>query len=145
MRNEEWIEMIRLIPTSQHPQLVVVLQNGGELSVDMIYKCEPNYVVLRGRVAGTTDEGRGFFVPYDQMLYLRLERKMKVEDLAALFGETPPTSVAGADSEKALVATEITIEQPTDPATTTRNALLERIRAARNSSAGTTTRAGSGS
>ena len=139
MQNEEWIEMIRLIPAAQQNQLVVVLQNGTELSVDLIFRCEPNFMVIRGRVAGTTDEGRAFFVPYHQMLYLRIERKMKLEEIAAIFGEKLSATVSVLDapdpreSTTSPVSTDIVVEQPADPAITARNALLERIRAARAS------------
>ena len=140
MSNEEWVVMLQLIPTAQHNQLVLVLKSGTELSVDLIFRYEPTFLVMRGRVSGNVDEGRAFFIPYDQMLYLRLERIVKLEELAALFGETLAARVSPLDAS-AEPAASATIVQPTagpavDPATIARNALLDRIRAARASTGG---------
>ena len=73
--------MLRLIPEAEHSKLVIVLQNGTELCVDTHRSVRAIVPVLRGRMAGQMDEARGFFVPYDQMLCLRLDRVMKVEEL----------------------------------------------------------------
>ena len=53
---------------------MIVLQTGSELCVDTLVEFERTFLVLRGRVGGTIEEARAFFVPYDQMLCLRLER-----------------------------------------------------------------------
>jgi hypothetical protein len=153
MRNEEWIGMLRLIPEDQRNQIVIVMQNGMEVVVDTIFRFEPNYIVLRGRQMGNTDEGRAFFVPYDQMLYYRIERLVRLDELYRIYGEEPPPSAY----EEALLeeaAAASLAEQPASPAPATmvaggngamapdaagsvaRNNLLARIRAARATSAG---------
>src|SRR5262249_50500543 len=72
MTNQEWIDMLKVIPEEDQNTLVVVLQNGAEVNIDTFIRFESNYVIIRGRVGGTTDEGRAFFIPYDQMLYFRI-------------------------------------------------------------------------
>lgn len=136
MDNQEWIEMFRVIPAEQHNQVVVVLQNGSELSIDTFFRFEPNFLVARGRVAGTIDENRAFFVPYNQMLYYRIERIMKIEELDEFFsGRAEPAAPATtADPVASPAAAVVTVPPVIDP-NATRNALLERIKAARASQA----------
>jgi hypothetical protein len=105
MRNEEWLQMLRLIPESQQNQIVIMLQNGVDLVVETIFRLESNYLVMRGRRGGDVDENRAFFVPYSQMLCFRLERVVKLNELYALFGETAPES---ANEDRLAEATEKT-------------------------------------
>ena len=39
------------------------------------------------REGGTTDEGRAFFVPYEEIAYVRLERVVRVGELKRMYGE----------------------------------------------------------
>jgi hypothetical protein len=136
MTSTEWIELLHLIPEAEHTRLVVVLQNGTELCVDTLHRFEPNYVVLRGRTGGTIDEARGFFVPYDQMLCLRIDRVVKLEELEEFLGSAPETHIGTlpvAETPLTPKSEQPTPTVPTDPATASR-LLLERIRAVRASS-----------
>jgi hypothetical protein len=154
MRNDEWISMLQLIPHEQRNQIVIVMQNGMELVVDTIFRFEPNYLVARGRATASTDEGRAYFVPYDQMLFYRLDRVVKLHELSSLYGEVageeavaeePPTEEVTTNGE-ALVAEPLpaaptmlagtgTPLNPDAANTVARNNLLARIRAARATSA----------
>lgn len=132
MTSAEWIDMLRIIPESEHGKLVVVLLNGMELCVDTIIRYEDHFLILRGRQGGTIEEARGFFVPYDQMLCLRLDRILKVEEIEQFFG--PPTdSMTPVPRDTPLEAATPLPAVPTDPAVASR-LLLERIRAVRASS-----------
>jgi hypothetical protein len=137
MTNQEWISMLRVIPEEDQNALVLVLQNGCEISVDTLFHFQTNFLILRGRVGGTIDEGRAFFVPYDQMLYFRIERITNLSDLRQLM--TAPGLAAAVVPETSLLA--VPVPPPPAPAapeppgvtdaTANRNALLDRIRAAR--------------
>lgn len=133
MRAEEWIEMIRMIPEAQHPQLVLVLQNGAEINIDTLFRYESNYLVIRGRLGGSTDESRGFFIPYDQLLYFRLERVVKLNELRDIYGEAmvKETSLLDAPSSRTPIAEPEGLAAPVPDNGAARNALLERIRSAR--------------
>jgi hypothetical protein len=135
MTADVWIDMLRLIPEAEHGKLVIVLGNGTELCVDTIVRFEEQFLVLRGRQGGTVEEARGFFVPYDQMLCLRLDRIVKVEEMQEFFGPSESTLTPAA-RETPLVppSNQPTPTVPTDPAVASR-LLLERIRAVRASSA----------
>jgi hypothetical protein len=145
MTNEQWIEMLRVIPEDEHHTLVLVLQNGSEISVDTLFRFDPFFLVLRGRQGGTTDEGRAFFVPYDQMLYFRIERVTKLADLQVILENrliqsiaptAPPAPVSPAPIPVSASPTPLPGGTPVslDPSAT-RNALLDRIRAAKASHA----------
>ncbi len=133
MQNQEWIEMFRVIPPDQHNQVVLVLQNGSELAIDTFFRFEPHFLVARGRVAGTVDENRAFFVPYNQMLYYRIERVMKLEELEEFFPEGPDQSPAAPVTSEGSAVAAAPVPAPPVPtdSAAARNALLERIRAAR--------------
>ena len=137
MTNQEWIDMLRKIPEEDQNALVLVLQNGSEISVDTMFRFEHNFLILRGRVGGTTDEGRAFFVPYDQMLYFRIERVTVLSELRDMLG-TSTGLAAAVVPETGILASPVPEPPPIAPAgpavtdaTANRNALLDRIRAAR--------------
>ena len=134
MSNAEWIELFHVIPLEDHCKLVVVLQNGTEFSVDTLCKLEPNYLVMRGRMGGTIEEARGIFIPYDQMLCLRLERIMKLEEMTAMCGN--PAAVPDAPVRAGAIEPTPTKSPtplpvaPNDPAAASR-LLMDKIRANR--------------
>jgi hypothetical protein len=136
MTAEDWSDVIRLIPEAEHGKLVIVLQNGTELCVDTIIRYETQFLVLRGRQGGTVEEARAFFVPYDQMLCLRLDRIVKVEEIQEFFG-TPSETLAPVPLRELPIipaSNQPIPNVPTDPAVASR-LLLERIRQMRASSA----------
>jgi hypothetical protein len=136
MTAEEWSDVIRLIPEAEHGKLVIVLQNGTELCVDTIIRYESQFLVLRGRQGGTVEEARAFFVPYDQMLCLRLDRIVKVEEIQEFFG-TPSEALMPVPLRELPIipaANQSITNVPTDPAVASR-LLLERIRQMRANSA----------
>jgi hypothetical protein len=159
MRREDCEEMFKRIPEEMHPQVNLILRNSFVVSVDMIARYEATYLVLRGREGGTSDDGRAFFVPYEEISYIRIERVVRMGELKRMYGET-----GYVDSEDRLAtvvkeaAPEATAAKPldnptpqptptpivmSDPASIAKQNLLDRIRAAR-ASAGTTGKLGSG-
>ena len=146
MTNQEWIDMLQVLPLEQQNQIVLVLKNQSEVAVDTLFRFERNFLVLRGRVAGTTDEGRAFFIPFDQMVYFRIERVVNLTELDTIFfGHTARSASPILEAVPAVptpTPTPIPIPVPVEPtapptdATATRNALLDRIRAARATQSG---------
>jgi hypothetical protein len=136
MTANEWISTFHLIPEAEHGKLVVVMQNGTELCVDTIFRFEDTFMILRGRQGGTIEEGRAFIVPYDQMLCLRLDRTIKLDELDEIFGKEKRTARLPSLTDTPLtpVSEQPTPTAPTDPAAVSR-LLLERIKAVRANSA----------
>lgn len=155
MRREDCLDVFQRLPESLHSTVNLVLRNQFVIAVDMVARFEPNYLVLRGREGGSTDEGRGFFIPYEEIAYIRIERTVKVGELKRYYGETgyvdreeladaalSETSANGKAEEAASSesASTTTVPASSGPGAIARQNLLERIRATRANLGGTTGR-----
>ena len=161
MRREDCVDLFKKIPEHYHAQVNLILRGQGMITVDCVIRFEPTYLVLRGREQGTSDEGRAFFVPYEELAYFRIERALKLSELKNMYGE-----IGVVDTEDQLgqdLATEaaekaegekssgVDTQTPApgaspmgaqDPAAIAKKNLLERIRAARASANSTTGKLG---
>jgi len=159
MRREDCVELFSKIPEHYHAQVNLILRGQGMITVDCVVRFEEHYIVLRGREQGSTDEGRAFFVPYEELAYFRIERVLKLSELKRMYGETGYEDTEdklgqqlakdlveeGDDEELAGVDSQTPPPSaPQDPASIARQNLLDRIRAARASASGTTGRLGRG-
>lgn len=142
MQSAAWKAIFNRIPREHHEIMVVVTSVGIEINVRSIQLLEPDYVVIRGRLGGTTDAGRVFFIPYDQINYVTFNTEIKEEQIATMLGiDAPPARPPIPDAEAIKAAAETAApkeETPTTPmpqaptkpeAVPTKMALLERIRA----------------
>jgi hypothetical protein len=154
MRKEDCIELLKKrIPESSHPQVNFVLQNGVVLAVDTVARFEQEYIVFRGREGGSTDEGRAFFVPYNEISYVKIERIVRLGELKEMYGEKGYVDAeerlsGGGDASKVPPGTQPPPSTPApvgtgDPAAIAKQNLLNRIRAARANLGGTTGKLGS--
>ena len=57
------------------------------MTIDTVVRFEPTYLVFRGREAGNIDDERAFFVPYDEISYLKIERTVRLGELKRMYGE----------------------------------------------------------
>ncbi len=87
MQSHTWISLLRRIPAVQQNGIVIMTSVGTEMSIQSILRTEEYYLVFRGRMSATTDAGRLFFVPYDQIIYLGLQKEATEVDLQALYGD----------------------------------------------------------
>jgi hypothetical protein len=142
MQSSAWKAIFNRIPREHHEIMMVVTSIGIEINVRNIQLLEPDYVIIRGRLGGTTDAGRLFFVPYDQINYVTFNKEIKEQQVAEMLGmEAPPEKGPIPEGENVQHATEATPEpeketaphaaaEPAKPATPPgKMALLERIRA----------------
>jgi hypothetical protein len=90
MQGEGWIALFQRVPTSYQEGMFLVTTTGTEIILQMIVSLEPDYVVLRGRSAGSTDAGRVFILPYDQIDYAGFVRKVTEPEVRSIFGDAPP-------------------------------------------------------
>jgi hypothetical protein len=137
MRREDLVDLIGRIPEADHAKLQLVLRNGMTISTDAILRFEDYYVVVRGREAGQTEENRAFFIPFDEVLCLKIERIVQLAELAAMYGMELPNNAkpqsASPTDEKAPAAETAPPppSAPVDPAEIAKQNLLARLRAAR--------------
>lgn len=87
MKNQDWIELIRLFPEAEQNTLVLTTISGVDLNVEMILRTEPNYLVFRGRVSGQLEDGRAFFLPYSQIDFLQMNREVREVEIRSIYGE----------------------------------------------------------
>jgi hypothetical protein len=146
MQNNEWIELFNLFPAVQHDKLMIQMTNGIEIAITSLLRLEGPYAVVRGRVAGTSDAGRVFFVPFDRISYLCFQKEVQEAAIYALFGQQPPAAAPAAGpapeettppaAPEPAPATAPAAEAAPEPAPppqpaelgVDRNQLLERIR-----------------
>jgi hypothetical protein len=116
MQSFAWISLLRRIPPDQHDILAIITTVGIEINVKDLLRIEEDHLVLRGRLAGTTDTGRVFFIPYSQINYLGYQKEVKVAQIMAIYGDGPegqssvPSSSQAASESAALSAEPVEAE-----------------------------------
>src|SRR5262245_56543250 len=116
MQGAAWIALMQQIPESYHDKLTLVTVSGTEICLNVLVRLEDEYMLIRGRLAGTTDTGRAFFIPYDQITYLGFQQSIPEAELRAIYGDKPEPAVA-APAEPTAVAPEPTTVAEGTPAT----------------------------
>ena len=139
MIREEVLDLIKRVPADDHPKLVFVLTVGVSVNLDMVARVEKNYIVIRGREAGSNDEGRGFFIPFETIALIKLEKLVRINEFRAMYNEPLQESIGlGDDADEApkepsVAVTPKPASAPVGPTDTAKQNLLDRIRAARTS------------
>src|SRR5271154_6970350 len=112
MQSAAWKAIFNRVPREHHEIMMVVTSIGIEINVKTIQLLEPDYVVIRGRLGGTTDAGRVFFVPYDQINYITFNKEIREEHVADMLGlERPPPKAPMQEGDAVRAAPEPTVEE----------------------------------
>lgn len=93
MQAEAWIRLIKRIPPIHQDNLVIVTKFGREISIQAIARLDDDFILVRGRLAGTTDENRAYWVPFEEIGYLGFQRPVSEALLAFIYGEGPEPEV----------------------------------------------------
>jgi hypothetical protein len=122
MNPAAWEALLRHIPREIHEKLMLVTASGTEITLQNLLRVDREFVVLRGRLAGTQDAGRVFFLPYAAIDYLGSQKGVKDAEYMEWFGslavptaaqpETPPAGAAPASAAVAATAPEAGAAQP---------------------------------
>ena len=119
MNSAAWISLFKRIPLAQHDKLSLVTTIGIELNIQNLMRLEEEYAVIRGRLAGTTDAGRLYFIPYDQINYLGVLRAVKEAEVEAMFGPGSLLPIAsatpGQDQNAPALVTPAAAAEPQTP------------------------------
>jgi hypothetical protein len=144
MKAEAWVGLLQRIPATYHDSVILMLGAGAEVMLQTVVSLEPDYMVIRGRNAGSTDSGRVFVVPFDHIEYVGFSRKMSEAELRAIFGPAaanfaeapaPAADTAAAPAPvpdaapPAAAAPGAPPEPPKKPAAISKTVLLARLRA----------------
>jgi hypothetical protein len=118
MQGPAWVSLFRRIPAELHDTLVLVLNTGAEVVVNSIIRLERDFALLRGRMAGTMDAGRVTIVPFDQIVYVAVNKKMKEDEAQTFLGKPVRVRVEAPEPEAEEDLEEVVDEEflPETPA-----------------------------
>jgi hypothetical protein len=137
-----WIALFRHIPPDQHPRFSLVTVNGTEISIQLILRLEADFVIIKGRLSGSQESGRVFFIPYASIDTFSFTNPVRETDVAELFDslkfDEPVPIPAPEPSPVAPTAHAAANGKPVDPGSGSkpviRSEVLERFRSQRPSS-----------
>jgi hypothetical protein len=112
--NEAWIALFRRIPTELQENLALGLTTGAEIVVQKIVKLDADFMIIRGRLAGTQDTGRLVMVPYPQLTFVAIARILKDPEIEAIFGKGAAPAVVEMPTPEAEAPAAA--ETPAEPA-----------------------------
>src|SRR4051794_40865125 len=89
MQGAVWTALLRQIPVEKHNQLSLVTTGGTEIALQGVLRYESTYLAIKGRLSGSQDGGRVFFIPYVNIDYLGFQREVKDTEFEEMFGNPP--------------------------------------------------------
>ncbi len=87
MLGPSWIALLRRIPASQHDSLILMSTTGAEIVLQRIIRLDREFLVALARPAGTTDQPKVMVVPYDQLTYLSINKKLTDSEVENFLGK----------------------------------------------------------
>jgi hypothetical protein len=111
MQSAGWEMLLRHIPPEVHHTLMLVTRGGTEFAISNLMRVDREFVAIRGRLAATQDQGRVFFIAYDQIDYFGFQQALRESEFEQMFAGLvmPEPEVAAAPAaadNKASAATE---------------------------------------
>lgn len=85
----QWLDLLNRIPASHYDSLALGLVTGGEVVVQQVIKMEKDFVIVRGRMSGSTAEGRVLIVPYSHLTMVAFNNRMTEPEIQEIFGKAP--------------------------------------------------------
>ena len=120
MQAEVWKAILLRLPPEQIDNLMLMTAQGTEINAQTVLRMEEEYLVLRGRLAGSNDGDRVFIVPYEHLDHIGFQRPLTATQLQALFGEAPDAppkpSLPPEESAATPAAEPAAAEAPAPPA-----------------------------
>jgi len=104
MQGSGWLSVLGRIPVQKHDCLVIVTTTGAEIVLREIVRVENDFVILRGRMAGSTDEGRVIILPFDQVAYFAFNKLLPEAEMQAMFGKSATSAPWPTTSTRATEA-----------------------------------------
>jgi hypothetical protein len=108
MQSSAWAALLRHIPGNVHHNLMLVTRTGTEICIQAILRVDHEFLAFKGRLAGSQDAGRLFFVAFDQIDYLGYQQAVREEEFHEMFDSLqvpapatapPPEFVPEADTD----------------------------------------------
>jgi hypothetical protein len=86
MQDKCWATLLSYIPSQQHDGLMLVTTNGTEIAIQTILRVESQFMAIKGRLAGSQDTGRLFFIPFSRIDYFGFQKSVREDEFHELFG-----------------------------------------------------------
>jgi hypothetical protein len=136
---------------------MLVTSSHTEIAVQCVLRIDHEFMAIKGRLAGSQDAGRLFFIPYDQIDYLGFQQAVRESEFHEIFDSltvpapaavAAPAAPAAAEPPPAAPDREPEAAPPVAPSlsgvsrppTPIKSAVLERFRARSVTSPGTSLR-----
>jgi hypothetical protein len=94
MTGAAWIALFQRIPTCYQDSLSVMTVGGVEIVLQAICSLDEDFLIVRGRTAGTQDTGRVYMLPLHQIDFVGLNKKLTEPEAKAVFGGDAPIGAA---------------------------------------------------
>jgi hypothetical protein len=85
VQSSAWAALLRHIPGNVQHNLMLVTRSGTEMCIQAILRVDHEFLAFKGRLAGSQDAGRLFFVAFDQIDYLGFQQPVREEEFHELF------------------------------------------------------------
>ncbi len=85
MQSSVWAALLRHVPAEQHNQLMLLTKAGTEITIASLLRIDREIVAIKGRLSGTQDTGRVFFIPFANIDYVAFQQPLKDTDFHDLF------------------------------------------------------------
>lgn len=129
MQSASWIALFRRIPANLHDGLVLSLTTGAEVVVQRFVKLDTDVAILRGRMAGTQDNGRVVILPYCNLIAVNFTRRISEAEVESIFGKNTQAFAANIALSAASTADADAAESNDDPAEDAQAASTDRAAA----------------
>jgi hypothetical protein len=127
MLNASWATLLRQIPADQHDQLMLHTANGTNITIQSLLRIDYEFVIFKGRLAGSQEQGRLFIIPYSNIDYFVFNRTVKDEEYTALFANVHIPD-PDAPPKPAVVEEPRPVVKPTRQGAPVKSSVLERFR-----------------
>jgi len=110
MHSSGWVALLRHVPEEQQNQLMLVTAAGTEIAMQCILRIDHEFMAIKGRLAGSQEAGRVFFIPFSQIDYLGFAGEVKESAFHEMFGDlvvpAPPQAPGNGSDAPAAFANE---------------------------------------
>ena len=98
MAHIAWERLLRQIPAKEQDGLMLMTNTRTEIAIQSILRLDADFLIIKGRLAGSQDAGRVFFVPYAHIDHLGFYRAVKDTEFDEMFAglNAPPVPAIAA-------------------------------------------------
>ena len=146
MHTIAWVKLLRHIPEGEQSKLMLVTISGTEIAIQCFLRIDPECLAIKGRLAGSQDAGRVYFIPYAHIDYFGFNYSIKESEFHEIFGNLDLSSLPESSAQEPFVEPEPPLAAESQVASAPRNpssiksSVLEKFRSRSVSNPGTAIR-----